>query len=45
VKRYGTHPAHRKCYQVTVANKAEREASEQAYAEELRARGYGVWQN
>jgi len=45
VRDYGLHVAKRKCRQIDVKSKSERDSAERAYAAELRAKGYGIWQN
>lgn len=45
VREFGQHVSPSKCFRIEVENAEERDASERAYAEELRARGYGIWQN
>jgi hypothetical protein len=45
VRKYGLHVVTEKCRKVYTTDTKVAEAEEAAYAEELRARGYGVWQN
>ena len=45
VREFGQHVATKKCFRIEVENAEERDGSERAYAEELRAVGYGIWQN
>lgn len=45
VRLHGLHVSKSKCKVIEVGNREARDRKEHAYATELRAKGYGIWQN
>ena len=45
VRTFGLHPASKKCFVIETSDPEERYRREREYANELRLRGYGIWQN